>query len=37
MITKRNTEVLRKSIINAKNSSKSFNKGSALIKDALKD
>ncbi|MFH1233445.1 MAG: type II toxin-antitoxin system RelB/DinJ family antitoxin [Patescibacteria group bacterium] len=35
--TLRNAEILRKSIIDAENSEKSFNKGSALIKDALKD
>ncbi|MFA5000491.1 MAG: type II toxin-antitoxin system RelB/DinJ family antitoxin [Patescibacteria group bacterium] len=35
--TLRNAEVLRKSIIDAKNSNKSFNKGSLLIKDALHD
>lgn len=35
--TLRNAEVLRKSIVSARNSEKSFNKGSALIKDALKD
>ena len=35
--TLRNAEILRKSIISAKNSEKSFNRGSALIKDALKD
>ena len=35
--TLRNAEILRKSIVGAKNNEKSFNKGSALIKDALKD
>ncbi|MFH1838455.1 MAG: type II toxin-antitoxin system RelB/DinJ family antitoxin [Candidatus Kuenenbacteria bacterium] len=35
--TLRNAEILRKSIINAKNSEKTFKKGSALIKDALRD
>jgi len=33
--TLRNAEILRESIFSAKNSDKSFNKGSALIKDAL--
>ena len=35
--TLRNAEILRKSVASAKNSNKSFNKGSALIKDALHD
>ncbi len=35
--TLRNAEILRQAIVSAKNSDKSFNKGSALIKDALKD
>lgn len=35
--TLRNAEALRESIADAKNSKKSFNKGEALIKDALKD
>jgi len=34
--TLRNAEILRESVADAKNSKKSFNKGSALIKDALK-
>lgn len=36
-MTLRNAEILRESVVSAKNSEKSFNKGSALIKDALKD
>ena len=35
-MTLRKAEILRESIVSAKNSGKSFNKGSALIKDALK-
>ncbi|MDO8593075.1 MAG: type II toxin-antitoxin system RelB/DinJ family antitoxin [bacterium] len=35
--TLRKAEVLREAIVSAKNSKKSFSKGSALIKDALKD
>lgn len=35
--TLRNAEILRKSVVSARNSSKSFTKGSALIKDALHD
>jgi len=35
--TLRNAEILRKSIANAKNSNRSFSKGSKLIKDALHD
>ncbi len=35
--TLRNAEILRKSIAGARNNEKSFNKGSTLIKDALKD
>ena len=36
-MTLRHAEILRESIASAKNNGKSFNKGSALIKDALKD
>ena len=36
-LTLYDAEILRKSIADAKNSKKFFNKGSALIKDALKD
>jgi len=35
--TLRNAEILRQSIVSAKNSNRSFNDGSALIKDALND
>ncbi len=35
--TLRSAEALRESIASAKNSNKSFNKGSDLIKDALRD
>jgi len=35
--TLRNAEILRESIRGAKNTSKSFKNGSALIKDALRD
>jgi addiction module RelB/DinJ family antitoxin len=35
-LTLRNSEILRESIIDAKNSSKSFESGKMLIKDALK-
>lgn len=35
-LTLRNAEILREAIINAKNSSKSFESGKTLIKDALK-
>jgi len=35
--TLRNAEILRESIISAKNSNKSFDKGVDLIKDALRD
>lgn len=36
-LTLRNAEVLRSSIIDAKNSQKSFKSGAALIQDALKN
>ena len=36
-LTLHNAEVLRESIVSAKNSIKSFKSGSALIKDALSD
>jgi len=36
-LTLRKAEILRQSIAEAKKSEKSFNKGSALIKDALRD
>ena len=36
-LTLRNAELLRESIISAKNSTKIFKDGSALIKDALRD
>lgn len=36
-LTLRNSEILRESIISAKNSGKSFKNGSALINDALRD
>jgi addiction module RelB/DinJ family antitoxin len=36
-LTLRNAELLRESIISAKNSTKTFKNGSALLKDALRD
>jgi addiction module RelB/DinJ family antitoxin len=36
-LTLKKAEILRESIVDAKNSSKSFKTGSSLIKDALKD
>ncbi|OIO07142.1 hypothetical protein COX68_01940 [Candidatus Falkowbacteria bacterium CG_4_10_14_0_2_um_filter_41_15] len=36
-LTLQHAEVLRQSVVSAKNSAKSFNKGSALIREALKD
>ncbi len=36
-LTLRNAEMLRESVISAKNSPKSFKSGSSLIKDALSD
>ena len=36
-LTLRNAEILRESIIDAKNNSKSFNSGKVLIKNALHD
>ena len=36
-LTLHNAEILRESIISAKNSNKSFKSGSALVKDALSD
>jgi DNA-damage-inducible protein J len=35
--TLRNAEILRESVVGAKNSQKTFTKGAALIKDALKN
>lgn len=36
-LTLHNAEVLRESVVSAKNSSKSFKSGAALLKDALRD
>lgn len=36
-LTLKNAEILRVAILDAKNSNKKFDKGSALIRDALKD
>ena len=36
-LTLHNADILRESIVNAKNSAKSFKSGASLLKDALKD